>query len=65
MRYSFALHGPSKFDVEGRELRIEKLKTRIKRRQPLRFAGKTKQATIDKRAGRFFASILVEPDINL
>ncbi len=59
---SFALRESSKFDVDGRELRIEKLKTRIKLRQPLRFTGQTKQATISKSAGRFFASILVETE---
>ena len=59
---SFAMREPSKFGVEGRELRIEKLKTRIKMRQPLRFSGQTKQATISKQAGRYFVSILVETD---
>ena len=57
---SFALREPSKFDVDGRTLRIERLKTRIKMRQPLRFTGQTKQATISKQAGLFFVSILVE-----
>lgn len=57
---AFALREPSKFAVDGRELRIEKLKTRIQLRQRLRFTGKTKQATISKRAGRFYVSILVE-----
>ena len=59
---SFAMREPSKFDVDGRELRIEKLKTRIKMRQPLRFTGQTKQATISKKAGRFFVSILSDTD---
>jgi putative transposase len=57
---SFALRESAKFDVVGRELRIEKLKTRIKMRQKLRFDGKTKQVTISYRAGKFYASILVE-----
>jgi putative transposase len=57
---SFALREAAKFDVDGRKLRIEKLPTRIKRRQKLRFTGKTKQATISKRAGKFFVSILVD-----
>lgn len=57
---SFAMREPSKFDVEGRKLRIEKLKTRIKMRQPLRFTGPTKQATISKQAGRYFVSVLVD-----
>lgn len=50
----------SKFDVNGRLLRIEKLKTKIKMRQKLRFDGQTKQVTISKRASKYFASILVE-----
>lgn len=57
---SFALREPSKFHVIGRELRIEKLKTKIQMRQPLRFQGTTKQVTITKRAGKYFASILVD-----
>ncbi|NBY21391.1 MAG: transposase [Gammaproteobacteria bacterium] len=57
---SFALRESPKFDVVGRELRIEKLKTKIKMRQKLRFEGQTKQVTISKKAGKFFASILVE-----
>lgn len=57
---SFALREPAKFDVKGRSLHIEKLKTRIKMRQSLRFDGQTRQVTISKRAGKYFASILVE-----
>jgi putative transposase len=57
---SFALREAPKFDVSGRELRIEKCPGRIKLRQKLRFAGKTKQVTISKSAGRYFAAILVE-----
>lgn len=57
---SFAMREENKFDVEGRTLRIEKLKTRIKLRQRLRFTGKTKQVTISRRAGKFYASILIE-----
>ena len=57
---SFALREKAKFDVNGRFLRIEKLKTEIKMRQKLRFDGQTKQVTISKRAGKYFASILVE-----
>jgi putative transposase len=57
---SFALREKSKFDVDGRNLRIEKLKTRIKLRQKLRFAGEPRQVTISQWAGRFYASILVE-----
>ena len=57
---SFSLRETPKFDVEGRTLRIEKLKTRIDMRQKLRFEGKPKQVTISKKAGKFYASILVE-----
>ncbi|BBL77420.1 RNA-guided endonuclease InsQ/TnpB family protein [Methylomagnum ishizawai] len=57
---SFALRESAKFDVEGRELRIEKLPTRIKMRQRPRFTGPTKQVTISKRAGKFYAAILVD-----
>lgn len=57
---SFAMREQAKFDVVGRELRIEKLKTKIKMRQKLRFDGTNKQVTISKKAGKYFASILVE-----
>lgn len=59
---SFALREPAKFDVDGRTLRIEKLPTRLAMRQPLRFTGRTKQATISQRAGRFYVSILVDTE---
>ncbi len=59
---SFALRESTKFKVEGRELRIEKLKTKIELRQPLRFQGTAKQVTVSKRAGKYFASVLVETD---
>jgi len=59
---SFALREKPKFDVEGRKLRIEKLKTRIKMRQKLRFTGTPSQVTISQRAGKFYASILVETE---
>jgi putative transposase len=62
LRDSFALRESEKFDVIGRELRIEKLKTKIEMRQPLRFQGKAKQVSISKRAGKYFASILVDTD---
>ena len=57
---SFSLREKPKFDVDGRTLRIEKLKTRIKMRQELRFTGTPCQVTISKRAGKYFASILVD-----
>ena len=59
---SFALREKPKFDVDGRELRIEKLKTKIKMRQPLRFTGALNQVTVSMRAGKFYASILVETE---
>ncbi|MBV5310743.1 RNA-guided endonuclease TnpB family protein, partial [Chromatium okenii] len=59
---SFALRESAKFDVNGRELRIEKLKTKIELRQPLRFQGIAKQVTISKHAGKYFASILTETE---
>lgn len=57
---SFALRESAKFDVSGRSLRIEKLKSRITMAQVLRWGGEAKQVTISKRAGRYFASVLVE-----
>jgi putative transposase len=57
---SFAMREQTKFDVDGRTLRIEKLKSRIKMAQAVRFEGEAKQVTISKRAGRYFASILVD-----
>ena len=57
---SFALREKPKFDIEGRSLHIEKLKTRIKMREVLRFTGTPCQVTISKRAGKYFASILVD-----
>jgi len=59
---SFALRESPKFDVNEQTLRIEKLKTRIPMRQSLRFEGKLKQVTISKRAGKFFASFLIETE---
>ena len=61
-RDSFALREAPKFDVDGRWLRIEKLKTRVKMRQRLRFEGKPKQVTVSQTAGRWYAAILVETD---
>ncbi len=57
MNDSFALRVQAKFDVNGRLLRIEKLKTRIRMRQKLCFDGIAKQVTISKKAGKYFASI--------
>ena len=58
---SFALREAIKFDVDGRWLRIEKLKTWIKLSQEVRFNGKHKQVTISRTAdGKYYASILVD-----
>jgi putative transposase len=57
---SFALRESAKFEVEGRTLRIERLNSRIKLRQPLRFTGQAKQVTISQKAGTFYAAILVD-----
>jgi len=46
LRDSFALRESVKFDVIGRELRLEKLKTKIELRQSLRFQGTAKQVTM-------------------
>lgn len=60
---SFALREAIKFDVDDRWLRIEKLKTRIKLSQEVRFSGTHKQVTISRTAdGKYYASILIETD---
>ena len=59
---SFAMREVNKFDVVGRSLRVEKLKTRIKMRQRIRFSGEVKQVTISKRAGKYFASFMVDTE---
>lgn len=59
-RDSFALREKEKFDVDGSNLRLEKLKTWIPMLQKLRFSGVAKQVTVSMRAGKWFASILVE-----
>ncbi len=57
---SFSLREADRFDVVGRTLRIERLRSRIAMRQKLRFTGVTKQVTISQRAGKYFAAILVD-----
>ena len=59
---SFALRESEKFDINGRLLRIEKLKTKIEMRQKLRFSGKEKQVSISKCAGKYFASVLIDTE---
>jgi len=56
---SFALRESPKFGIDGRKLRIEKLPHCIHMRQKVRFSGKQKQVTLSQRAGKFFASVLV------
>jgi putative transposase len=57
---SFALREKPKFDVNGRWLRIEKLKTHIKMREEVRYTGTLCQVTISKQADKYFAAILVD-----
>lgn len=57
---SFALREVGKFAIDGRYLRIEKLKTHIQMAQKVRWDGTAKQVTISKRAGRYFVSVLVD-----
>lgn len=58
---SFALREAIKFDVDGRWLRIEKLKTWIKLSQEVRFSGEHRQVTISRTAdGKYYASVLVK-----
>lgn len=59
---SFALRDSTKFNIDCKLLRIERLGTKIKMRQPQHFTGTNKHVTITKRAGKFFASILTEVD---
>jgi putative transposase len=62
---SFRITQSLKFSIIGRELRLEKFnKTKNTRpillREKLRFTGKTKQVTVSKTGGKWFASVLVE-----
>ena len=57
---SFSIREKEKFSIEGRQLRIEKMKTKIPMRENLRLKGIPKQCTISRKAGKWFASILVE-----
>lgn len=59
---SFALRESTKFDVVGRTVRLERLPGRVAMRQPLRFTGKTKQVTVSRQAGKFYAAVLVDTD---
>jgi len=62
VKESFSLRNAALFGVFGRSLRISRLKTRIDMRQPIRLQGKLKQVTISKRAGKYFASFLIDTE---
>jgi putative transposase len=62
VRESFSIRTPQKFGVFGMRLRIEKLKTYIKMCEPIRFGGNIKQVTVSKRAGKYYASFLVDTE---
>lgn len=57
---TFSLREKRKFKTEGQNLRIEKLKTKIKMRQKVRFKGLQKQVTISSKGGKWFAAILID-----
>jgi putative transposase len=57
---SFSIRERSKFKIEGRKLRIEKLKTKIDTRNKLRLNGTAKQCTVSFKGGLWWASILVD-----
>ena len=57
---SFSIREKEKFTIIDRLLRIEKLKSKIKMRNKLRFNGIPKQITISFQGGKWFASILVD-----
>ncbi|GEM_PF-4107053 len=59
---SFSARRTDLLGVFSRKLRISRLKTYIDMRQPLRFRGKLKQVTISKKAGKYFASFLIDTD---
>lgn len=57
---SFSIREKEKFKVKDKTLKIEKMKTKLKLRNKLRFNGIPKQVTISFSGGKWFASILVE-----
>jgi len=62
---SFAIREKEKIRVNGRKFKFEKLPKElreIKMRELIRFNGTVKQVTISLRAGKWFASFLVETD---
>ncbi len=62
VKESFSIRRSDLFGVFGRKLRISRLKTYIDMRQPLRFRGTLKQVTISKKAGKYFASFLIDTE---
>jgi len=64
VRDSFSIREKEKFSIDGRKLRIEKLKSKIKMRQKPRFEGVQKQVTISSKGGKWFASILTDTNEN-
>ena len=57
---AFRFSHPAHFSVSGRSLRIGKLTEQIRMRESLRFDGTVKSVSIRLRAGKWFASFLVE-----
>lgn len=57
---SFSIREKEKFKIIGRSLKLEKIKEPFILRNKLRFNGIPKQVTISYKAGKWFASILVE-----
>ena len=60
VKESFRFTSNKHFKVEGRKLKIQGLKTKILMREKLHLQGEVKQVTIKLRAGKWFASFLVE-----
>ena len=56
----FRLDHHSQFSVQGRTLRVQGLPEKIRMRENIRFAGTVHSASIKRRAGKWFASFLVE-----
>ena len=64
VRDSFSICEKEKFNIDGRKLKIEKLKTKINMRQKPRFEGIQKQVTISRKGGKWFVSILTDTNKN-
>ena len=57
---SFSIREKEKIKVKDRSFTIEKMPFSIKMRNKIRFTGVVKQVTISTKAGRWFASFLIE-----